>query len=519
MDTDFFKNLKLFCIYQNFQNEKINQNQNQIENTENDDHEIVPIFSVVSRYFEEKYSFHKTKEIIIQQFDSDLSQWKNQNQKKIFGFVVTSPQEIEFVKNKTDFIYIQQQYSRQSDVLKSAVESGLPLIVEKGLFLSPVDIQRLSSKLNGSAFALVECGSPFGYDDVVCDPRSLFFMKQNAKYFGLNLTSLLGTKKSHYENYPKWLQEHSFSDPIVQMGVELGCHFFVFSEESAGPQISPVQKINSVEKKPFPNWDGEISLGVKLTTTQQVVIAGPCMLESLELGLKTGKYLKEICDKNNVPYIFKSSYDKANRTSQGAQRGPGLKIGLEWLQKIRQELNCPILTDIHTPEEAIECGKYVDILQIPAFLFEDKELLAAAASTGKVVQIKKGQWAYAQQMIDIAEYLHRLNCYKIILVERGTLFGYNNLVVDFRNLVDMKRNQHAVIFDATHAVQLPGAGDGKSSGLRHMVEPLAAAALAIGVNGIFMEVHPEPEKAWSDSESQIHFQTARNIIEKMSQNK
>ncbi|APJ03558.1 3-deoxy-8-phosphooctulonate synthase [Silvanigrella aquatica] len=263
----------------------------------------------------------------------------------------------------------------------------------------------------------------------------------------------------------------------------------------------------------FPgNWDGKIANNITLSRKSPIIIAGPCMLESLSLGLEVGSFLKAKCAELNLPYVFKSSYDKANRTSVKSVRGPGLHAGLEWLQHIRQELNVPVLTDVHSSAQALEAGKYVDIIQIPAFLCKQRELLVAAASTGKVLQIKKGQWATSEEMIEIANFLQKCGNPKVILVERGSCFGYNNLVVDFRNLVEMNKEGHAVIFDATHAVQLPGAAGGKSSGLRHMVHPLTRAALAVGVEGIFMEVHSNPEAALSDADTQLSMDLAEKIL-------
>jgi 2-dehydro-3-deoxyphosphooctonate aldolase (KDO 8-P synthase) len=268
------------------------------------------------------------------------------------------------------------------------------------------------------------------------------------------------------------------------------------------------------KKNMYPNnWDGSFSKNVFMSPQKPLIIAGPCMFETRELGFKVGRFLKEKCAQLGLPYVFKSSFDKANRTSQGTARGPGLNQGLTWLAELRRELDVPVLTDVHSPEQAIEAGKIVDVIQIPAFLFQQRELLAAAASTGKVVQVKKGQWACAEEMIEVANYLNQCGNNKVTLVERGTNFGYNNLVVDFRNLVDMKKENHAVIFDATHAVQLPSAASGKSSGLRHMVRPLVRAALAVGVDGIFMEVHECPEKALSDADTQISMELAEVILE------
>lgn len=270
----------------------------------------------------------------------------------------------------------------------------------------------------------------------------------------------------------------------------------------------------SIHKNSFPgNWDGYIANNVTLSQKKPIIIAGPCMLESLSLGLEVGFFLKKKCEELKLPFVFKSSYDKANRTSLTSVRGPGIEEGLGWLKQIRHELNVPILTDVHSSDQAIEAGKHVDIIQIPAFLCKQRELLVAAASTGKVVQVKKGQWASPDEMLEIASFLEKCGNPKVILVERGTCFGYNNLVVDFRNLVEMHKNGHAVIFDATHAVQLPGAAAGKSSGLRHMVHPLTRAAIAIGVEGIFMEVHKNPENACSDADTQLSMDLAGAILD------
>ncbi|KAB8033771.1 3-deoxy-8-phosphooctulonate synthase [Fluviispira multicolorata] len=274
----------------------------------------------------------------------------------------------------------------------------------------------------------------------------------------------------------------------------------------------------SLNKNLFPgNWDGNITHEIRLSRKKPVIMAGPCMFENREIGFQVGSFLKKKCEQLNLPFVFKSSYDKANRTSANSVRGPGVKQGLEWLKELRQELNVPILTDVHSTEQALEAGNIVDIIQIPAFLCKQRELLVAAASTGKVVQIKKGQWATPEEMLEIARFLEKCGNSKITLVERGSCFGYNNLVVDFRNLVEMHKDGHAVIFDATHSVQLPGAGCGKSSGLRHMVHPLVRAAVAVGVDGIFMEVHPNPEKALSDADTQLHMQTAEIILEDIAQ--
>ena len=267
--------------------------------------------------------------------------------------------------------------------------------------------------------------------------------------------------------------------------------------------------------KKYKNWSGEIGLGVSLSSSNPIVIAGPCMFESWELGFEIGRILSQKCRSYDIGYVFKSSYDKANRTSAGTERGPGIEKGLSWLKKIREELSVPVITDVHTPEQAAQAGECVDMIQIPAFLSRHRALLMAAAKTSAVIQIKKGQWLSSENMWEAADFLSKEGNDRIVLVERGSCFGYNNLVVDFKNLVDMKRNGHAVVFDATHAVQLPGAGNGVSSGLRHMVQPLARAALAVGIDGLFMEVHAHPEKALSDSDTQLHIPTALSMIEDM----
>jgi 2-dehydro-3-deoxyphosphooctonate aldolase (KDO 8-P synthase) len=240
------------------------------------------------------------------------------------------------------------------------------------------------------------------------------------------------------------------------------------------------------------------------------------MFESWELGLEVARFLKERCAALGFPYIFKSSYDKANRTSRGTARGPGLERGLQWLARIREELGVPVLTDVHSPEQALEAGRVVDVVQIPAFLCEQRELLAAAASTGKVVQVKKGQHASPEQLLRVARYLEACGNPRIVLCERGTAFGYNNLVLDPRNLVELGREGHAVCFDATHSAMLPGAGQGVSSGLRHVIPALVRAAVGVGVDAVFMETHLDPDKALSDAATQLPLPTAGSLLEQMS---
>jgi len=267
----------------------------------------------------------------------------------------------------------------------------------------------------------------------------------------------------------------------------------------------------------YPGWNGDVALGTGLSGkgTRPLVMAGPCMFESWELGLEVGKFLKARCMALGLGYVFKSSYDKANRTSATTARGPGLSQGLGWLARIREELGVPVLTDVHSPEQALEAGAVVDIIQIPAFLCEQRELLAAAASTGKTIQVKKGQHTSPEQLVRVARYLAECGNPRVILCERGTSFGYNNLVLDPRNLLELAREGHAVCFDATHAAQLPGAGQGVSSGLRHVVPALTRAAVAVGVDAVFLECHTDPDNALSDASTQLPLSMAGDVLEQV----
>jgi len=262
------------------------------------------------------------------------------------------------------------------------------------------------------------------------------------------------------------------------------------------------------------NWLGNVAPDVRLSPKKLTIIAGPCMLETKELGFAVAKYMKELCDELGLQYLFKSSYDKANRTSGNTMRGPGLGRGLDWLSEIKEHFHVPVLTDVHTPAQALEAGKIVDIVQIPAFLSDQKQLLKACAETQKTIQIKKGQHSSPEQLIACADTIAAEGNPKVMLCERGTSFGYNNLVVDYRNLVLMRQSGYATVFDGTHSAQLPGAGQGQSSGLREMVPSLCAAALAVGIDALFLEVHTNPEQALSDASTQVTFETARAILEK-----
>lgn len=245
------------------------------------------------------------------------------------------------------------------------------------------------------------------------------------------------------------------------------------------------------------------------------LIAGPCVIESEELALETAGRIAEITQSLGIPYVFKSSFDKANRTSIKSFRGPGLTKGLEILGKIKLQLGLPILTDVHTEEQATEAGKVVDVLQIPAFLCRQTDLLIAAANTGKVVNVKKGQFLSPIEMGNAVKKVEECGNKRIVLTERGSSFGYNNLVVDMRSFPILRSFGYPVVFDATHSVQLPGGGGTKSSGQRQFVEPLACAAAGAGVDGFFMEVHPNPDEALSDGPNMVPLHQLKSLLERV----
>jgi len=236
---------------------------------------------------------------------------------------------------------------------------------------------------------------------------------------------------------------------------------------------------------------------------QLFLIAGPCVIESEKLCRQVAARLKAVCAAAGIFYVFKASFDKANRTSAKSFRGPGLEEGLETLAKVRAEIGVPILTDVHNEAQAIAAAEVVDILQIPAFLCRQTDLIEAAVDTGKIVNLKKGQFLSPTEMGRVAEKAKLSGASRILLTERGTTFGYNNLVADMRSIPIMKSFGCPVIFDATHSVQLPGGGGDKSSGQREFAPVLARAALASGANGIFIETHPHPDKALSDGPNMI----------------
>ncbi len=248
---------------------------------------------------------------------------------------------------------------------------------------------------------------------------------------------------------------------------------------------------------------------------KKFIIAGPCVIESLDLCFIIAEKLKFLCEKYGFFYIFKASFDKANRTSINSFRGPGLEKGIEVLFKIKEKFSIPVTTDIHESWQAEKVKDIIDIIQIPAFLCRQTDLLISAGKTDKIVNIKKAQFLAGKDMIYPLEKVKSTGNNKVILTERGTMFGYGNLVVDFRNIVDMKELGVPVVFDATHSTQKPGALKGKSGGDRKYTPCLTYCADACGVNGFFFEVHPEPDKALSDGPNMINFKIFEEILKNL----
>lgn len=253
--------------------------------------------------------------------------------------------------------------------------------------------------------------------------------------------------------------------------------------------------------------------GVRFSNTLPfALIAGPCVIENPNFTVKMAKSLAQLAHKLKVPYIFKASYDKANRSSINGFRGPGLRAGLEILQRVKDEVGCPVLTDVHWKEDVSVVARVVDILQIPAFLCRQTDLLLACGYSGRVVNVKKGQFLAPWDMEQVVRKIESTGNRQIMLTERGASFGYNNLMVDMRSLAVMKTFGYPVIYDATHSVQLPGALKNASGGQREFVEPLSRAAVALGVAGLFTEVHPTPDKALSDGPNSLALGTMAKFL-------
>lgn len=243
-----------------------------------------------------------------------------------------------------------------------------------------------------------------------------------------------------------------------------------------------------------------------------VLIAGPCVIENSERTLKIGREVKAIADRLGMPYIFKASYDKANRSAYNSFRGPGLADGLALLAKVKSELGVPVLSDIHAEEQAGPASAVLDVLQIPAFLCRQTDLVYAAAKTGRAVNVKKGQFLAPNDMKNVVRKILEAGNENILLTERGVTFGYNNLVVDMRALPIMRSLGYPVVFDATHSVQLPGGAGTASSGQREYVEHLARAAVAAGVDALFLEVHDNPAEALSDGPNMLYLEQLTPLL-------
>ena len=246
-----------------------------------------------------------------------------------------------------------------------------------------------------------------------------------------------------------------------------------------------------------------------------ILIAGPCVIESEKLCLQVAAALKRTCARLGVFYVFKASYDKANRTSSKSFRGPGLEEGLAVLAKVRARVGVPVLTDVHTEAQAGAAARVADILQIPAFLCRQTDLIAAAVRTGRIVNLKKGQFLSPEEMGQVIGKAKSAGGKKLLVTERGTTFGYHNLVADMRSIPIMRRLGFPVIFDATHSVQLPGGGGDRSSGQREFAPMLARCAVAAGAGGVFIETHPEPERALSDGPNMIPLAEMKALLKSL----
>ncbi|MDQ3347767.1 MAG: 3-deoxy-8-phosphooctulonate synthase [Acidobacteriota bacterium] len=243
-----------------------------------------------------------------------------------------------------------------------------------------------------------------------------------------------------------------------------------------------------------------------------LLIAGPCVIESESHALDTALALRDIAGRAGVPYVFKASYDKANRTSGRSFRGPGLAEGLRILARVRSSAGVPVLTDIHEPSQAPAVAEVADVLQIPAFLSRQTDLLSAAAATGRVVNIKKGQFLSPSDMRHAIEKVVSAGNPNVIVTERGFSFGYNNLVVDMRAFPMLRGLGYPVVYDVTHSLQLPGAGDGVTAGQAEFIAPMASAGVAAGIDGIFMEVHEEPARARSDAQNALRLDRLEALL-------
>jgi 2-dehydro-3-deoxyphosphooctonate aldolase (KDO 8-P synthase) len=259
----------------------------------------------------------------------------------------------------------------------------------------------------------------------------------------------------------------------------------------------------------------DVTLHDVLTSDKLFLLAGPCAIENEAITLHTAEFLTKLTDKLGIPFVFKSSYRKANRTKSSSFTGIGDEKALKLLGKVRSEFGVPTVTDIHESHEAAMAAEYVDVLQIPAFLFRQTELLHAAGKTGKVVNIKKGQFAAAEAMKFAANKVEETGNSKILFTERGNMFGYGDMIVDFRNLIWMKEMGYKVVMDSTHSLQQPNNGSGITGGLPQLIEPMAKAAVAVGVDGFFIETHPNPSEALSDGANMLPLHKMEDLLVKL----
>ena len=246
------------------------------------------------------------------------------------------------------------------------------------------------------------------------------------------------------------------------------------------------------------------------------LIAGPCVIESERLCLRVAEALRKLTEQLGMPFVFKASYDKANRSSGRSFRGPGLAAGLKVLAKVKAAVGVPVLTDVHSVEEVAAAAEVCDVLQVPAFLCRQSDLLLAVAKSGRVANVKKGQFLAPGDMKNVVEKLEGAGCRRLLLTERGTTFGYNNLVSDMRSLPIMRSFGYPVVFDATHSVQTPGGAGDRSGGDARFAPVLARAAVAAGCDGVFVETHPDPASALSDGPNMISLRAMRGVLESLS---
>lgn len=271
----------------------------------------------------------------------------------------------------------------------------------------------------------------------------------------------------------------------------------------------------SVPRVPSLVREVPVAEGVVLGQKPLVLIAGPCVIESEGHALELGQAIAHIAQRVGMPYIFKASYDKANRTSLGSFRGPGIDKGLATLAKVKDTLGVPVLTDVHEPSQVDRVATVADVLQIPAFLSRQTDLIVAAAKTGRVVNVKKGQFLAPRDMRHAVAKVHQSGNERVFLTERGFTFGYNNLVVDMRAFPMMRELGVPVVFDVTHSLQLPGAGDGVTAGLSEYIEPLASAGVGAGVDGVFLEVHENPSQAKSDGQNALALDRLASLLQRL----